>query len=171
VEREHLQTTLRSQARQGVSDTDRIEWINVVTKIFDYRSKCQSRYSPLMNATLATTGLRWTARLLALLIAGFVLLMAIGEGFSPAKLKSSELALAVPFFVAWVGMVLGWRWEGLGGTLVVAGILGFYLVHFATTGFGRFPRGWFFPTLTLPGILFLACWFLRRSASAVPTPQ
>jgi hypothetical protein len=106
--------------------------------------------------------LRWVARLSALALAGMVLLFAIGEGFNPFKLKPTELALAVPFWVCWLGFCLGWRWEGLGGLLVVAGVAGFYLVHFAMTGFGHFPRGWAFPAFAGPGVLFLLSWFCRR---------
>ena len=108
------------------------------------------------------TALRWTARLLALLLAGLILLMAIGQGFNPAKLKTSELILSVPFFAVWAGLWLGCRWEGLGGILVVAGVAAFYLIHFAQTGFGRWPRGWAFPMLAVPGILFLLSWLGRR---------
>ena len=95
---------------------------------------------------------------------GLVLLLAIGEGFNPSKLTASELLLSIPFFVAWTGLWLGWRWEGLGGILVVTGVAAFYLIHFAQTGFGRFPNGWAFPLLATPGLLFLACWFLHRKA-------
>jgi hypothetical protein len=116
-----------------------------------------------------TTFLRWLARLMALALAGFILLMAIGEGLNLAKFKTAELALAVPFFVTWVGLSVGWRWERLGGILIVAGVAGFYLVHFAVTGFGRLPRGWVFPMLAAPGVLFLACWWLSGKTSAART--
>ena len=118
----------------------------------------------LLSAAFLTTSVRWTARVLALLMGGLVLLLAIGEGFNPAKLKATELALSVPFFVAWVGLWVGWRWEGVGGILVLAGMAGFYLLHFAQTGFGRFPRGWVFPIFAVPGLLFLLCWLLRAPA-------
>jgi hypothetical protein len=96
-----------------------------------------------------------------------VLVLAIGERFNPTKLKPTELILCVPFAVAWVGLCLGWRWEGLGGVLVVAGVAGFYVIHFAVTGFGRFPRGWAFPMFTVPGLLFLGCWFWRTHCKLV----
>ena len=120
-----------------------------------------------MNATQTANvpvllALRWVARLSALALAGLVLLFAIGQGFNPFKLKPTELALAVPFWVCWLGFCLGWRWEGLGGLLVVAGVASFYLVHFAVTGFGQFPRGQAFPAFAGPGVLFLLSWFWRR---------
>ena len=91
-----------------------------------------------------------------------VLLLAVGEGFNPFKLKPAEKALAVPFWVCWLGLCLGWRWEGLGGLLVVTGVANFYLVHFAVTGLGQFSRGWAFPVLAGSGVLFLLSWFLHR---------
>jgi hypothetical protein len=116
------------------------------------------------NDALWLTVLRWAARLSSLGLAGLVVLFAIGEGFNPTKFKPAELALTVPFFIAWLGLCLGWRWEGWGGLLAVGGVAGFYGVHFAVTGFGRFPRGWAFPVLALPGVLFLLCWWWRRRA-------
>ena len=109
--------------------------------------------------------LLWLARLSALAMAGLVLLFAVGEGFHPTKLKATELILFVPFIIVWLGLWLGWCWEGLGGTLVVAGVAGFYLAHFVVTGFGSFPHGWAFPVIAVPGLLFLLCWFLRRNGA------
>ena len=116
----------------------------------------------------ATLVLRWTARVLAALMAGLVLLFLIGEGFHPSRLKPSEWTLMVPFFVTWLGLCLGWRWEGLGGLLVVAGMGSFYFIHFAQTGFGRFPNGFAFPLLAAPGILFLLYWLLHRRTPPQP---
>jgi hypothetical protein len=115
---------------------------------------------------LLLTALRWAARLSSLALAGLVVLFAIGEGFNPTKFKPSELALTVPFGLCWLGLCLGWRWEKWGGLLAVGGVAGFYMVHFAVTGFGRFPRGWAFPLLAAPGVLFLLCWFWSRRATA-----
>ena len=112
--------------------------------------------------------LRWVARRSSLALAGLVLLFAIGEGFNPIKLRPAELALAVPFWACCLGFCLGWRWEGWGGLLVVGGVVGFCLVHFAVTGFGRLPRGWAFPALAVPGVLFLLCWFWRRRTARAP---
>jgi hypothetical protein len=121
------------------------------------------------SAMVLTAGLRWAARLLALLLAGGVLLLAVGEGFNPAKLTPSALALSVPFFIAWVGLWLGWRWPGLGGILVVAGVLGFYLVHWVERG--RFPNGSAFLLMAIPGGLFLLCWLLPGRNAPPPTSR
>ena len=109
--------------------------------------------------------LSWLARLSAVAMAGLILVFFIGEGFSPGKLKVAEWILMVPFLVTWLGLCLGWRWEGLGGGLVVGGMAAFYLIHFAQTGYGTFPRGWAFPLMATPGILFLASWRWRRKTT------
>ena len=111
-------------------------------------------------------GMLWLARLSALAMAGLILLLAVGEGFHPTGLTAPELMLFVPLFLAWLGLLLGWRWEGLDGTLILVGITGFYLIHFALSGFGRFPRGWAFLAIAVPGLLFLLCWYLRRNGAA-----
>jgi hypothetical protein len=115
-----------------------------------------------MRSHLLLKALRWFARFWGLAFACSILFLAIGEGFNPAKLNRRELILTVPFFIAWLGLWLGWKWEVLGGSLVVAGIACFCLAHYALTGFGRFP-GWAFPTIAVPGLLYLLSWFCTRS--------
>lgn len=120
-------------------------------------------YESRATSNLFIAGVMWLARFSGLAMAGLILLLAVGEGFHPTKLRLPELILFVPLFLAWLGLLLGWRSEGPGGTLVVVGMAGFYLTHFALTGFGRFPRGWAFPAIAVPGLLFLLCWFLRKN--------
>jgi hypothetical protein len=110
--------------------------------------------------------LKWFARLLALACAGFITFMAVAEGFNPAKFTPVELALTVPFAAVWIGFLVGWRWEAAAAILIIGGVTGFYLVHFATTGFERFPRGWVFPALAIPGFLFFIDWLRQRHANA-----
>jgi hypothetical protein len=114
------------------------------------------------KSVLLLTSLRWFARFWGLVLAGLVLALAVGEGFNPARLRSKELLLAVPFFIAWMGLLLGWRWEGVGGLLVLTGIVGFCLVHFMLVR--RFP-GWAFPVIAVPGALYLVSWYFRRRAA------
>jgi len=122
-------------------------------------------YESRATSNLFIAGVMWLARFSGLAMAGLILLLAVGEGFHPTKLRLPELILFVPLFLAWLGLLLGWRREGLGGTLVVFGIAAFYLIHFALTGFGHFPLGWAFPGIAVPGLVFLLCWFLRRNSA------
>jgi len=71
------------------------------------------------------------------------------------------LALFVFFPVGvCLGMILAWRWEGLGGRVSVASLAAFYLVRRLSSP--GFPRGFAFSALAAPGFLFLLCWRLTR---------
>jgi hypothetical protein len=62
-----------------------------------------------------------------------------------------------------LGMLVAWRWEGLGGGITVASLIAFYLVHFLQSS--QFPRGLAFVTVAAPGFLFLLYWLWTRSAA------
>jgi hypothetical protein len=106
-----------------------------------------------------TLALRWAGRALGL--AGFAFVawflvahLLAGEGPNPFRMSPRELALAVTFFTAVAGMVVGWRWETLGGVMIVDGMLLFLLLELAARG--SLPGGWVLWTLPLPGVLYLA---------------
>ena len=104
--------------------------------------------------------LRWTARLLGTFLAGLAALLMVGERLNPIRMAGFELAMSVAFLTALVGLVVLWKWEGIGGVLVVAGMLAFYGLNLAASG--RLPGGWVFPLCFVPGVLSLACWWQDR---------
>ncbi len=102
--------------------------------------------------------IRWTARILGLILAGFVLLIFVGEALTDglagiASLTSREGLMMVAFFVMVAGLLLGWRWPLVGGALTLGGLAAFYLLDFAFSG--TFPRGATFLLFVLPGVLYL----------------
>jgi hypothetical protein len=105
-------------------------------------------------------GIRWTARALTAVLVGIVLVIFIGEGFDPLRLKGIEILQMVLFWTTCIGMVLAWRWPVIGGALSLGGMILFLTVELVVTG--GFPRGLFFYLLLLPGLLFLADGFMRR---------
>jgi hypothetical protein len=109
-------------------------------------------------------GVRWTGRALTALLVGVVIVIFIGEGFNPLRLKGIEVLQMVLFWTACVGMVLAWRWPVIGGALSLSGMMLFFTVELAVTG--GFPRGLFFYLMPLPGLLFLADGFMRRRITA-----
>jgi hypothetical protein len=123
-------------------------------------------------ATHATTArvVRWLARVWSLASVTLVALFVIGEGFDPSELTPDEwLGFAFfPFGIS-LGMLLAWRREGLGGAITTGCLLAFYAVHRATAG--SFPRGWAWFVFAAPGMLFLLCWLLARSAVVDPARQ
>lgn len=111
--------------------------------------------NPVPNHPVSLLVLRWTARLLSLLALGVFVMFAIGEGLNLAHFSAFELVLFVFFpFGVCLGMVLAWRWEGLGGAITIASLAAFYLL--------ARPRGYAFLVLAVPGFLFLLCWLWAR---------
>jgi len=54
-------------------------------------------------------------------------------------MNNTELAMSAAFIVAMISLVVLWKWEGIGGALVVGGMIAFYGLNFASSG--RFPGG------------------------------
>jgi hypothetical protein len=107
--------------------------------------------------------IRVVARLWSIASLAFMLLMVAGEVFSPhapapESLRDVVGLLLFPFGVC-VGIILAWRWEGLGGGIAGGSLLAFYAAMRVMDG--RFPRGPFFALVGAPGFLFLVCWALH----------
>jgi len=102
--------------------------------------------------------IRWIACTWAALMAAMVLVIFIGEGIQDGigpilQLSLRESLMMAAFWITWLGLVLAWKWERTGGSLIVAGMAAFYLIDFGFSG--SFPRGTFFLIIALPGVLFL----------------
>src|SRR5262245_33845797 len=102
--------------------------------------------------------LRWAGRGLGLAAFAFVAWFLVahilaGEGPNPLTMSAVELGLSVTFFGAIVGMLVGWRWEVVGGIMIVTGMLLFFLIEWVARG--SLPGGWVLWTFPLPGILYL----------------
>jgi hypothetical protein len=102
--------------------------------------------------------LRWVARGWSILSLVFVTVIFVGEALHPTTTVpiTPRDVLALPLFPlgTYLGLVLAWRWEGLGGAITIGSLLAFYVALFLMDG--RFPRGPFFALVATPGVLFLA---------------
>ena len=115
--------------------------------------------------------LRIFSRLWSLLSIAFVLTMFIGEGLSgegPMPTAVEWVGLALFPGGVFVGLVLGWRREGLGGAIAVLSLIAFYVWEYAYSG--DLAGGPFFLLVAAPGFLFLLCWRLTRHNQAQPRP-
>lgn len=105
--------------------------------------------------------IRWIARIWSIASLAFIAAFAIGEGGAssfPTAIEAIGLLL-FPIGVA-AGMVLAWRWEGIGGAITTLSLVAFYL--WLTIVGGRLPRGPYFLLVAAPGFLFLFCWLVDR---------
>jgi len=109
-------------------------------------------------------GICWTARILASLLAALVVVIFVGESFfypgdgppNPFK-QPPEVQLEFAGMLAMLaGCILGWRWEGIAGLLVISGMMIFHIIE------GKLWLNWTFGLFDLAGILFLLCWWMKR---------
>lgn len=106
--------------------------------------------------------LRWSARASSIVVVAILIIFAFGEGLNLSHFTARELLLFLFFPVGvCLGMVVAWRWEGLGGGITLTSLAAFYLVDFLMSS--SFPRGYAFVVLALPGFLFLLSGLLTRS--------
>ena len=118
--------------------------------------------------------IRWSARVLGLIIAGFSLLMFIGQSLESKSLPVSiepiaaiGLALMGIYVVA---MFLALKWERLGLLLGVAALGSFFVILFLGLLPGNVSGGFsfrgvlnpIFLAFWLPILLYLLCWRLER---------
>lgn len=109
--------------------------------------------------------IHWIARVLASLMAALIAFMFIGntisDGIGPLiQLTFRESLMMGALIAVFLGLILGWKREKLGGWLAVGGMVLFYLIDFAFSG--TFPQGPFFPLIALSGLLFLISGYAQE---------
>jgi hypothetical protein len=107
--------------------------------------------------------IRWAARILGVLLVGLFFVFAVGQGINPLAMRGTEIVQMSVLLAALTGMLVVWRQELLGGAVVLAGMLAFYVVNFAVSG--HWPGGWVFPLCFVPGILALISWASERAGT------
>ena len=127
----------------------------------------------LERKNAAIVGIRWSARILGLIMAGFLLLMFIGQSLESNSLPwpiepvaAIGLALMGIYVVA---MFLALKWERVGSFLGVAALGGFFVILFlgllpGNVSGGFSPKGVLNPIFLafwLPILLYLLCWGLE----------
>jgi hypothetical protein len=115
---------------------------------------------------IAQAALRWTARILGTTLVGLVVLFAVGAGVRLQDFDVVTGSMMVGFLVALAGMLVLWRWELVGGMMVVVGMGGFYAIEYVSSG--DLPGGWVLPVCFLPGVLALASWAVESTGHGAP---
>ena len=124
------------------------------------------------NATIVV--IRWSARVLGVIMAGFLLLMFIGQSLESNSLPESIEPIAaiglglMGIYV--VAMFLALKWERVGSFLGVAALGGFFVILFLGLLPGNVSGGFsskgvlnpLFLAFWLPILLYLLCWGLER---------
>ena len=110
--------------------------------------------------------LRWLARLSSVVALVFVVVFAAGEGLPLHSLRASEGVYLTLFLVALLANLASWRWERVGASIALLGLLGLIVVEGVAAG--RLPGAWFFALVGIPAVCFLLASTLghRRSTNA-----
>jgi len=107
---------------------------------------------------------RWIARILSLVMVAYVIVFAIGLGtFNPMELIPEERGVFIALLVMMMAALFAWRWELLGGLVVLAGFGLFY--YFEGSG----PSG-YFAVFPLAGCLYLIAWLLEHQPRPATAP-
>lgn len=107
---------------------------------------------------------RWTARILGALMVLLFIAFLLGQGPpNPFQLTAVEKLQFFGMIALFFGLVLAWKWEGLGGLLCVAG---FALMVIA--GHSHFTP-WPFWVAAAIGLVHMICW--ERLRAAAPAGQ
>lgn len=114
-------------------------------------------------------GIRWTGRIVGLLLVALIVVFMVGEGGPPNILRqplSVQLELLAMLLMV-IGFLLGWRWEALGGGLAVGAFALFFGTEIAVNGK---PPGGAIPLFVIPGVLLLISHVLAGRLRS-PTPM
>ena len=118
----------------------------------------------LKNKTKFLNTIRWVSRIWGIVYIVFFLFMLIGYSIvdqpSPDgaenPLGTREIVGFIFVFGYFTGLILAWKWEGLGGLVAIACIIAFAIT------IQNMPVP-IYMLMAIPGLLFLICWFLSRS--------
>jgi hypothetical protein len=107
--------------------------------------------------------LRWSARIIAVLIVAFFLFMFIGEGLNGRPVGSPQLVARDYILLSLmalfnIGLLIGLWKEGLGGLISLVFMATIIIIHQIE---GIKPVIFYFALL--PGILYLLSWYFHRS--------
>ena len=114
----------------------------------------------LKNKILLITSLRWIARIWSIASIGFISFMVIAHIVGEESGTFNSLSEVVQFLFfpsgVYIGMIIAWKWEGLGGFITTISIITFHML-----GPNYFLDFWI-DGLSTPGLLFLFCFLLSR---------
>ena len=100
---------------------------------------------------------RWTARTIAIPLFALFVLLTFSDGVpNPLTASLRENLFGIVVLLLFFGLALAWKWEGVGGLLILGA-----LVLFATAKEAFLLNIVFTPWLTM-GLLYLACWVGSR---------
>jgi hypothetical protein len=104
------------------------------------------------------SGVRWTARVMSLIIVAIVAFRFVDEEYTIFNLSPHQSFMVIFFFFTLLGLLLSWLWEFIGSIITIVSILLFFLTSILNGG-DVISETW---VCLLPAALFLFCWSQSR---------
>lgn len=115
-----------------------------------------------------TTVIRWIARISGSLFIVVFLAFSVPEWVQKGTISipSDRIPMVLSLYLVFLGLIIAWKWEGLGGIVALSGVLVYCILGLQTD---VKPGATILLTAiyALPALLFLVSWWqARRAVSA-----
>ena len=79
--------------------------------------------------------LRWTGRIVGLLFVGIFLALFIPDWLTKGRLpvERERIPMTIALFMSFVGLLIAWKWDGVGGILAAVSIVAFAALGLQTS--------------------------------------
>jgi hypothetical protein len=105
--------------------------------------------------------MRWTARIITILVITYSLMMLIGYAIDDPYSANNDFPWFIfVLFPTFIGMILAWKWENIGGILMILGGICLAITVFITAGHNQIPAALLISSpFFFTGILFIGSWY------------
>jgi hypothetical protein len=114
------------------------------------------------KSTRFVTTIRWLARIIGILSVTVFLIFFVADCVKKGTIAvgSDRIVMTVFMFLVFVGLLIAWKWEGIGGILALVCLIPFIMFAPPTVTQGAIL------VMTvlygLPALLFVFCWWQTR---------
>jgi hypothetical protein len=114
------------------------------------------------TSTRSLTTIRWAARIIAILFIAVFLVFFTADCVKKGTIaiESDRLVMTAFMFLAFIGLIIAWKREGIGAAWTLAGLIGVNI--FAPTTLAEAGVLVITVMYGLPALLFLYCWWQTR---------
>ncbi len=111
-----------------------------------------------MNKKWFGYAIRWIPRVMGTLLFVMLIVFAVGEGVPNPMKQSLVVRIEIlAMFIMWLGLLIAWKSELIGGMLVLLGYTCFCGVEWQAPSI-KFPFGLFL----FVGLLYMLSWWSRK---------
>ena len=105
---------------------------------------------------------RWTARIIGILAIAVFLVFFIADCIKKGTIaiESDRILMTVFMFLAFIGLIISWKREGIGGVVALIGMIGFNI--FAPPSLAEAAIFLMTGLYGLPALLFVFCWWQTK---------